>query len=85
MEARTLTHSLASCSGLVRVPCTSTAARASAVVRPARLALRVQAVQSLSRPDASAAASSVLNAPSEEELAAPVATVSACGPAPGCD
>ncbi|KAL4431481.1 hypothetical protein ABPG75_006737 [Micractinium tetrahymenae] len=73
MECRQLTHSLASCSGLARPSACSSAHRAVSA-RP-RLALRLQAVQSLSRGNAAAAASSLLDAPSAEELAAPVTTV----------
>lgn len=72
---RALTHSLASCSGLVRAPVASSSNTARQVVRAPRLALRVQAVQSLSRGTAATSASSLLNAPSAEEVAAPVLTV----------
>lgn len=76
MACTSLTYSLASCSGLSRSPACSSAPRIVSA-RP-RLALRV-AVQSQSRGNAAAAASSLLDAPSAEEMAAPVATVSDSG------
>ena len=72
MAAPALTLSLASCS-LAR-PSVCTAAPRAVSARP-RLALRV-AVESQRRGNAAAAASSLLDAPSAEEMAAPVATVS---------
>lgn len=77
MEGRVLSHSLASSSGVCRpMPCRSLQQRAALGLRPATpLRLRVAAVAGLSRPDATATSHS-LNAPSEEELVAPVHTVS---------
>ena len=75
MECRTLSHSLASCSGLARpVRSLQRLAAAPAVTRRAARAAAPRAVAGLSRE--SLMQQPNLNAPSEEELASPVAAVS---------
>ena len=73
MEARCVSHSLASCSGLARpvsVP------QQRAVARAPRLALRVQAVSSISRHNAGASASSYTPLHAPEDLGSLVTSVS---------
>lgn len=79
---RALSHSLASCSGLVARPARLQARPAAAAPRVARVALRPAAVAGLGR-DSSATmnTSSGLNAPSAEEMASPVTAVSNRGAA----
>ncbi|PSC74643.1 thioredoxin [Micractinium conductrix] len=72
MEARCVSHSLASCSGLARpvsVP------QQRAVARAPRLALRVQAVSSISRHNAGASASSYTPLHAPEDLGSLVTSV----------